>query len=151
MGSVMQQLELGVDYEEEPLILKREKGTTDEPVFNAKFKETFGVLCSVVHKSAYSKGFWNPDISCNKPDTQECAVKAALIHGEVSEFVEAIRMPQMLPDKHLKNRMNYEVELADIVIRVMDLAEALRVDLASVILEKIQFNKSREPMHGKTF
>jgi len=139
---------MGDETKPKPLMLCR----FDEPVFNAKFKETFGVLCSVVHTSAYSKGFWSDaTVSGNKPDTQECAVKAALIHGEVSEFVEAIRMPQMLPDKHLKNRANYEVELADIVIRVMDLAEALRVDLASVILEKIQFNKSREPMHGKTF
>lgn len=134
-----------------PLILKATRVTTENPFFNTKFKETFGVLCSVVHKSACDKGFWREDIGSNKPDTQECAVKSALIHGEVSEFVEAIRKPQMLPDKHLKNRANYEVELADIVIRVMDLAEALRVDLAGAILEKIQFNKTREPMHGKTF
>lgn len=117
--------------------------------FTDKFKVTFDTICFLVNQSAREKGFWKGDAT-DKPSVEECAVKAALIHGEVSEFVEAIRLPTAAPDKHLTHRLNLEVELADIIIRTMDLAQALNVEsLAEIILEKINFNKTREPKHGK--
>lgn len=39
-------------------------------------------------------------------------------------------------------------ELADVVIRVMSLAETLEIDLAQIILEKITYNATRGSMHG---
>ena len=117
--------------------------------FTDKFKVTFDTLCFLVNQSAIEKGFWE-NYATAKTSVQECAVKAALIHGEVSEFVEAIRLPTPQPDKHLPHRLNLEVELADIIIRTMDLAQALNIEsLAEIILEKINFNKTREPKHGK--
>jgi NTP pyrophosphatase (non-canonical NTP hydrolase) len=42
-------------------------------------------------------------------------------------------------------------ELADIVIRVFDLAMNEKIDLATELLEKMAYNKTRPSLHGKTF
>jgi NTP pyrophosphatase (non-canonical NTP hydrolase) len=44
-----------------------------------------------------------------------------------------------------------EEELADVVIRIMDYAFGHDFDVAGAILAKIEYNKSREFMHGKAF
>lgn len=42
-------------------------------------------------------------------------------------------------------------ELADVLIRVLDLAAELKIDLADVIREKLVFNETRARMHGVKF
>lgn len=42
-------------------------------------------------------------------------------------------------------------ELADIVIRCFDMADAFGIDLEAAILEKHEFNKTRPYLHGKKF
>jgi len=42
-------------------------------------------------------------------------------------------------------------ELADIVIRVCDLAGAMEIDLETAIREKMDYNETRESKHGKRF
>ena len=69
------------------------------------------------------------------------AEKLCLIHSEVSEGMEAHR--KSLMDDKLPHRTGLEVELADAVIRIADLAGALELDLAGAILEKLQFNSQR--------
>ena len=44
-----------------------------------------------------------------------------------------------------------EEELADVIIRIMDYAFGKDLDVAGAILAKIEYNQSREFMHGKTF
>ena len=39
-------------------------------------------------------------------------------------------------------------ELADVVIRIMDICEYYGIDLEKVILEKHEYNKKREFKHG---
>ena len=41
------------------------------------------------------------------------------------------------------------VELADTVIRIADLCEALELDLENAIRQKHEFNKTRPYKHGK--
>lgn len=45
----------------------------------------------------------------------------------------------------------FEDELADIVIRVLDLAASKHIDIESHILAKIRFNETREFKHGKNY
>ena len=84
-------------------------------------------------------------------------VKLALVHSEVSEALEGFRKDKM--DDHLPHRKSGEVELADAVIRILDLADAHNYDLAAAIEEKLAYNKTRADhtataragTHGKKF
>lgn len=68
--------------------------------------------------------------------------KLVLIHSEISEAMEADR--RSLADDKLKHRMGIEAELADAVIRILDLAGHLDIPLGTVIREKMEFNLTRE-------
>ncbi|MEZ5651833.1 MAG: hypothetical protein R3E87_14950 [Burkholderiaceae bacterium] len=68
--------------------------------------------------------------------------KIALIHSEVSEALEGYRTSAM--DKHLPHHSSIAVGLADAVIRILDLAGAMNVDLAPVIIEKVAYNWQRQ-------
>ena len=64
-----------------------------------------------------------------------------LIHSEISEAMEGARKGLM--DDKLPNRSMLEVELADAVIRIFDMAGGLNLDLPGAIAEKLQYNASR--------
>lgn len=87
---------------------------------------------AIIHNNAVVKGFWDeqrsiPEMLC-------------LIHSEVSECLEVYRGGH---DGTIGE------ELADIVIRVMDMAEGLDIDLEEEIRNKHAYNLTRPRMHGK--
>lgn len=67
--------------------------------------------------------------------------KLCLTHSELSEAMEGHRRGLM--DDKLPHRPMLEVELADALIRIMDLAGALKLDLAGATIEKLAFNQDR--------
>lgn len=69
------------------------------------------------------------------------AQKLCLSHSELSEAMEGHRKGLM--DDKLPHRPMIEVELADAVIRIADLAGALGLDLGGAIAEKMAFNRVR--------
>jgi len=97
---------------------------------------------TLAHKIAAEKGFWDHDRSDGE--------LIALIHSELSEALEAAREGNP-PDDKLPYYGGREVELADAVIRIMDYAEVLGVNLSKIIDEKIAYNQTRVPKHGKRF
>lgn len=92
-----------------------------------------------------AKGFWgdNPDIPG----------KLMLICCEVAEAMEEYRKPGVsLSETYYGENGKPEgfgVELADVVIRVADLAEKLNIDLSALVQEKMDFNATRPFKHGK--
>lgn len=94
----------------------------------------------------------------------------ALIHSEVSEALEADRKDKYVDvnisiagvntiedDGLFKERFEeslkdtFEDELADVLIRVMDLAYLKKVDLEQHIKAKIRYNSLRGYKHGKKY
>lgn len=72
---------------------------------------------------------------------REIGTMIALCHSELSEALEGARKDLM--DDHLSNRKMLDVELADCVIRIFDLAGLLNIDLAQTISEKHNYNANR--------
>jgi len=91
-----------------------------------------------------SAGWWT-DLSTGnlrQPGNIELALsKAALVHSEVSEMVEGIRKGLM--DDHLPERPMGEVEAADAIIRLLDLAGYMGWDVGGAIHDKLEYNKHR--------
>lgn len=85
---------------------------------------------------------WYTDLKTGEPANVNVPEKMALIHSEVSEALEGYRKDLM--DDKLPHRKAVEVELADTVIRIFDLAGYLKIDLAGAMAEKILFNQRRE-------
>lgn len=96
-------------------------------------------LTTVCHGVSLRAGWWH------NPKTGEpigsVPEKLMLTVSEVSEAMEADRKGLM--DDKLPHRAGVEVELADVVIRVFDLAGALGLDLPSALREKMIFNTQR--------
>lgn len=67
--------------------------------------------------------------------------KLMLVVSEVAEAMEGWR--KGVQDDHLPHRPMIEVELADAVIRIGDLAGGLNLDLGGAIAEKMAYNAQR--------
>lgn len=101
-------------------------------------------LSAVLHETAVEKGFWDGEYNYDKIGN-----KLALVHSEVTEVLEAIR----------KNKGSEEVveEMADIIIRLLDVYAAMRNandvshSLDEILDKKINVNKERPRLHGNLF
>ena len=106
-----------------------------------------------VHWVAWNKGWYDdwPDVY----DPHHVASRLANITSECSEALEDLKRAKKLEDlKVVSRRLDYPkplgfgIELADIVIRTMDLAELLDIDLQKMMEEKHAYNKTRKHRHG---
>ena len=122
-------------------------------------------LAKQVHQNAKDHGFFDKEKNIGE--------MLCLIHSEVSEALEADRK-----DMYFNKRMEYqpitvvngwvsdidfikafkqyckgtfEEEMADIVIRVMDLCAFKGIDLEAHIKAKMRYNSLREYKHGKKY
>ena len=100
---------------------------------------TFNDVAKQVHSTAKEKGWWDTDRNDGE--------MLALIHAEVSEALEALRAGNP-PDDKIPEFTGAEAELADVIIRIMDLSEARGWRVIEALVAKIEFNKGREKMHG---
>ncbi|MGN6774794.1 hypothetical protein [Rhizobium sp.] len=97
--------------------------------------------------AASRKAGWYTDLSTGRALDRNVPEMLCLIHSEISEAMEGYRKSKpgkVLMDDKLPHRPMAEVELADAMIRIGNLAAFLGYDLGGAIVEKMAFNASRE-------
>jgi len=108
----------------------------------SKTNESAAHLVELCHGAAFAAGWWtNLQTGEDLRLTPNVPEKLCLIHSEISEAMEGHR--RNLMDDKLPHRKMIEVELADALIRICDLAGALNLDLPGAIVEKLAFNAQR--------
>jgi NTP pyrophosphatase (non-canonical NTP hydrolase) len=109
----------------------------------AMCKASMSAVTQYCHGASYASGWWNNPKTGELLEVTKDAIgmKLCLIHSEVSEALEGFRTNEQ--DKHLPHRSSLEVELADAIIRICDLAGALDLDLGGAMAEKLAYNQSR--------
>lgn len=100
-------------------------------------------LSESIHADNVKAGWWN-DIKTGEPLVNRphfMAEKLCLVHSEISEAMEGLR--KNLKDDKLPHREMMEVELADALIRICDIAAAKGYDLGGAVMEKRYYNSQR--------
>ena len=143
----------------------------------AQFVEAFDAFADHVHATAREKGWWDLDpqtltdlasleiaIDALPNDARAGATaalgrvtailskhnrgeKIALMHSELSEALEALRQGNP-PDDKVPEMNGATVELADTVIRIMDLARREQWPVGAAIVAKASMNAGRPHRHG---
>lgn len=109
-----------------------------------KMYSSLDSMAKEIHTTAVEKGFW-PD----KVDDIFIAKQLMMIVSETVEVMEAIRKD--------KGKQEVADEMADIVIRTLDLYQGLvdngyvEQELQTALSNKTSFNKSRPERHGVKF
>lgn len=102
-------------------------------------KETINAFAAEVHKA---NAKWWRNLETNEPIERNVGELLCLVHSEISEAMEGHR--KGLQDDKLPHRSMLEVELADALIRILDISAGLKLDLGGAYVEKMAFNAQRE-------
>lgn len=117
------------------------------------------------HVLALKKCFWDDEqLAVRYPDglhvytktvfVDQTAQKLAMVHAEISEALEEASKTddyRLIYFSKGKKPEGFGVELADAMLRIMDLAERRRVDLEKCIRLKLKYNATRPHKHGKRY
>ena len=114
---------------------------------------TINELCYDIHQNNVAAGWWTcPKTGVSLKGSTDPARPFSsanrdllnllmLVVTEVAEAAEGVR--KNCPDDKLPHRSMLEVELADVFIRIFDIAGAHNLDLGGAIQEKLEFNANR--------
>lgn len=110
-----------------------------ESLYNT-FVNRWDLIAEDIYRTSKEHGFHGNDLVDNIP------TKLMLIVSEIAEAMEAHRTNAM-SDK-LPMYSGIVEELADAVIRIMDLGAMLQLDIGDAVVAKHEYNKNRPFLHG---
>lgn len=142
--------------------IQAEAATTEKPPVGRhrqlsqtiRYKFNLSELAQVIHKNACEHGFHPPEQNIGDWLAHMCCNK----HAEVTELYDAWRSGKLHEDCDKAPKMRAlgmkgltcaEEELADIIIRAIDEAARLGIDIAQAVAVKHVFNTTRPFKHGK--
>ena len=121
--------------------------TNERPI---DMSSQLGLLQKEIHQVAREKGWWPEGTG-----TRNVGEIFANFHSEISEAWEIWRdgispkevwtNPQSDPPDKPEG---VGIELADTIIRILDYAESLGLDMHSLVVKKMEYNKKRPLRHG---
>ena len=103
---------------------------------------TITYMVDMAHKNACEKG-WH-----DKP--RELPELLCLVHSEVSEALEDYRAGRDPQETYYEEGKPCGIpsELADVVIRIADIAGHYGIDLEQAVCDKMAYNRTRSFRHG---
>lgn len=118
-------------------------------------KKLINELCESAHKVAVAHGFYDEHNArmaaletagagmqiCEAAERDFVLAQIAKIDSECGEAVHAIQ--------HGEQPERITEELADVVIRVLDLCGHMQADLGGILMRKMEKNSKRPYKHGK--
>jgi NTP pyrophosphatase (non-canonical NTP hydrolase) len=104
-------------------------------------------LAKEVHANSVEHGWWE--------DERPFGEVIALIHQELSEALEEYRQGHEYEEVYYSTGTNGKlkpegipIELADVVIRILDFVGWAEIDIDKAIADKVEYNKTRPYRHG---
>lgn len=108
----------------------------EEIISSDEYADFLNLLAADIHDDSTSAGWWE-----DGDDKYVLGTKLMLVVSEVAEAMEGLRKDLM--DTHLPHRKMVEVEVADALIRLLDFAGALNMNIGGAVMEKLEYNTNR--------
>lgn len=119
---------------------------------------TMNEIAADIHFTSTSKGF-------EAPNVENINQKLLLAVSEICEAQEELRDGHDFTEIYYSTNAGYgderthgdlkpegfSVEIADAIIRLLDICNATGIDIEAVIELKLAFNLTRPPKHGRQF
>lgn len=101
----------------------------------------YGTLNDFANEVHVANVKWWQNPATGEPIERNVGEMLMLVTSELAEALEADR--KNLKDSHLPHRDGFEVEIADALIRLFDIAGGLGLDLNGAFAEKMEYNANR--------
>lgn len=119
------------------------------------YGDALNELAQEIYELNEEKGFWEEPYTDENPLT--VPAKLALIQGEATEALDVHRDVYDDGDEDTITGLtpmqedDFTEELADILIRTLDLAGAYDLDIGNALVAKVEKNKGRPYKHNKRY